>query len=220
MPVDAKPRTPIFASVQNSVDNLDSAKIELENESCECRVVSCWFTSFVQGFKYWEHNHTKLRMPLRSLTIIADKSALNRAENILKTEPSDACAVSSNVRFFTSGGSSYDIGKRFYTTPRGEADLAGSTLNGMNAYTLDSSQIEMSGTSQIILPTVVLGNLFRVLLPEILGLAVASIFSIGLLVYALPRYGASSWALGFTVAGNLLALIFALLLGSRRTLTR
>jgi hypothetical protein len=52
-----------------------------------------------------------------------------------------------------------------------------------------------------------------------LGLAVALIFTIGLLVYALPHYGSASWGLLFTIAGNSLALVMVLVLGSRKVLS-
>lgn len=168
---------------------------------------------FLVSLKYSAHGHNNSRKSMLALTTFADENAFNLAENLSEIKVERILATSSNVHFFTTGASSYIEEGAYTNSGRGSPT---STVGWFNAQVLDSSQVSMFGVSEMIPSTVVLQNLLRRLVPEIVGLAVALVLTIGLFIYALPHYGSASWGLGFTIAGNLLALLFVLFLGSKK----
>lgn len=163
--------------------------------------------------KYSAHGHNNSRKSMMDLTTPADEFAFNRAENPSEIRLERVRAASSNTHFLAKEASSF-TGRVIYTSS-GQF-FASSTVSCFNSQVLDSSQVSTFGVSEAVPPIVVLESLLRRLIPEVLGLTVAVLFSICLFIYALPRYGSTSLSLGFTIAGNLLALALVLFLGSKK----
>lgn len=169
---------------------------------------------FLGSLKYSTYAHNNERKSMIALTTPTDELAFNHAEDSSEIRVGRIPAgVSSNAYYFTTDASSYTNKVIYTSSGRG---YASSTVAQFNGQFLDSSQVSNFGVSEVTPSTVILGNLLRVLAPEILGLAGALFFTVCLLVYALPNYGSASWSLGFTIAGNLLALVLVLFLGSKK----